>query len=330
MLTNDNIKLEPKTTFDEPYLQFDFPNLKVGIAEYEEGPTGCTVFYFPDGAVTSIDIGGRARGIIGNYEWNHAICLAGGSLYGLEAATGVAAELFAMRGWSTDFEDIALVSGAVIFDYPPRNNAIYPDKILGRAALKSVHMGVFPLGAQGAGCSATVGKGLDFDQGEPSGQGGAFLRVGPTRILAFTVVNAIGAIVNRQGQVVKGHLNRSIGMRQHLIEDLERRLVNSEPLTPPYGNSTLTVVITNQKLERRSLDLFAKQVHSSMARAIQPFHTIYDGDVLYAVTTNEVENLALNETAVGVLASEVVWDAVLSIVNVTQLGTLKAGIGRLA
>jgi L-aminopeptidase/D-esterase-like protein len=49
-----------------------------------------------------------------------------------------------------------------------------------------------------------------------------------------------------------------------------------------------------------------------MARAIQPFHTIYDGDVLWAVSTNEVDNPSLNDVALGALASEVAWDAVLN------------------
>ena len=76
----------------------------------------------------------------------------------------------------------------------------------------------------------------------------------------------------------------------------------------------MTLVATNQALDRWSLQQLARQVHASMARAIQPFHTLYDGDVLYAVTTGEVENAALDPVALGVLASELAWDAVLSIV----------------
>ncbi len=60
------------------------------------------------------------------------------------------------------------------------------------------------------------------------------------------------------------------------------------------------------------LTQLARQVHASMARVIQPFHALEDGDVLYAITTNEVENQTLNHTALGVLASELAWDAVLN------------------
>lgn len=316
MLSNDNTALEPETLFDSPLLDFDFSSFQIGVAEYQAGPTGCTVFYFPYGAATAIDIRGGSVGTIGNYEWNHAICLAGGSLYGLEAATGVAAELFAQGGYATRFEEIALVSGAILYDFGPRKNAIYPDKDLGRAAIQAARTGVFPLGRRGAGCSASVGKGLDFTQGESSGQGGAFRQFGPTKIGAFTAVNAMGAIVDRQGRVVRGHLDPGTGIRHHRFENLERSLAGAQGSPAPPGNTTLTVVITNQKIGSTALRQFAKQVHTSMARAIQPFQTLFDGDTLYAVTTGEVENPALDEIGLGVLASEVVWDAVLSIVAV--------------
>ena len=315
MNSNDNMTLEPTTSFAGPFLEFDFPSLQIGVAEYAAGPTGCTVFYFPDGALTEFDIRGGSVGTIGNYSWNHAICFAGGSLYGLEAATGVTAELFAKREYATGFADIALVSGAIIYDYPPRENAIYPDKQLGRAALNAATTGRFPLGRRGAGCSATVGKGYDFLQHEPAGQGGAFRQIGDTKIAVFTVVNAVGAIVNRQGKVVKGHLDVETGTRYHTIDSLERMLAKSDAPNPSQGNTTLTVVITNQKIDSRSLQQMGRQVHTAMGRAIQPFQTLFDGDTLYAVTTNEVENSALSEVGLGVAASEIAWDAVLSIVD---------------
>ncbi len=309
------MKLQPVTQFDGPFLEFDFPAFKVGVAEYREGPTGCTVFHFPEGATTAIDIRGGTPGTSGNHPWNHAICLAGGSFYGLEAAAGVAAEIFAMGGHALGFNDIARVSGAVIYDYTSRENAIYPDVRLGRAALCSARAGAFPLGARGAGCSATVGKGMDPERAESSGQGGAFRELGVTKIAAFTVVSAMGAIVDRGGRVVRGHRNPQTGARTHLFESIESEWGGVEGEIPLHGNTTLTVLITNQKFDAISLAQIGRQVHSSMARAIQPFHTGFDGDVFYSVTTNEVDNRGLNRIAFGVMASEVVWDAVLNILR---------------
>jgi 6-aminohexanoate-oligomer endohydrolase len=309
-LTNDTAELAPRIDFVGPELRFDFPGLRIGVAEYEEGPTGCTVIHLPaGGAACAVDIRGGSPGTLGDYEWAHAICLAGGSLYGLEATCGVAAELMAMRGYTVGFTDIELVCGAIVYDFGPRENTVYPDARLGRAALRAAREGVFPLGARGAGRSATLGKTFGFEQSEPGGQGGAFRRLGPTKVAVFTVVNAVGAVVDREGNVVRGHLDSETGARARLVDGLEERL----PAAP--GNTTLTVVVTNQQLDRRELRQLGIQVHTSMARAIQPFHALFDGDVLYAVTTAEVENAELPSMNLGVVASELAWDAVLSAVS---------------
>ena len=172
-VTNDLARLVPRTDFAEARaIEFDFPGLEIGVAEYEEGPTGCTVFHLPKLASLSIDVRGGSPGVNGQHlDAINAICFAGGSLYGLEASTGVASELFKMRGYSTKWMDIALVSGAIIFDYGTRPNAIYPDKELGRAAVRAMRPGRFPLGARGAGRSATASHGAGA---ELAGQGGAY------------------------------------------------------------------------------------------------------------------------------------------------------------
>ena len=114
----------------------------------------------------------------------HAICLAGGSLYGLEATAGVAAELLRQRGYATAWTDIPLVSGAIIFDYGPRDNAVYPDKELGRAAVRTARAGAFPLGAARGGPLGDRGKTFEYSGGEPAGQGAAFRQIGPRRSLS--------------------------------------------------------------------------------------------------------------------------------------------------
>ena len=314
--SNDNVDLTPRVEFEGPTLEFDFPRVRIGVAEYPEGPTGCTVFHFPKDALLEADIRGGAVGVLGgHYNRVDAVCLAGGSSYGLEAVTGVAAEMLAMNRYSTSWNKLALVSGAVIYDYSPRRNAIYPDKALGRAALRSARPGVFPLGPRGAGCSAVAGKMLRYAgyQGEHTGQGGAFRAVGPTKVAVFTVVNALGAIVGRDGKVARGNRSKATGERVHLVDaGAPTRKRSTHSRTMPRGNTTLTVLITNRKLRRESLRQIAKQVHASMARAIQPFHTALDGDVLFAISTNEVASRDLWPPMLGELAADVAWDAVLA------------------
>jgi L-aminopeptidase/D-esterase-like protein len=173
---------------------------------------------------------------------------------------------------------------------------------------------VFPLGTRGAGCSATAGKGLHFDRGEPAGQGGAARQIGATRLAVFTVVNAIGVIVDRLGRTVWGGRDPRTGVRSSFIAEAESTiagLAESSQAQRP-GNTTLTVLATNVALDERSLRQLGRQVHASMARAIQPFHTPVDGDVCFAVTTAEVADNDLDVVALGVIASELAWDAVLS------------------
>src|SRR5687768_15256501 len=79
-LTNDTLKLVPQTTFDVPSLEFDFPAVQIGVAAYAEGPTGCTVFHFPNDPTSVIDVRGGFPGTIhgssGEDVRTAAICFA--------------------------------------------------------------------------------------------------------------------------------------------------------------------------------------------------------------------------------------------------------------
>ena len=312
-MNNDDPDLTISTEAGDRVLEYDFDSFNVGIAEYPDGPTGTTVFHFPAGARVAIDIRGGSPGVIGDYGFVHAISLAGGSLYGLEATSGVAAGILAKNGYKSNWESIPLVSGGIIFDFGPRTNSIYPDKRLGRTAFENATPNRFPMGARGAGISATVGKSIGFDGAEPAGQGAAFRETGGIKVFACVVLNAVGAVVNREGQVVRGHLNRETGERISFMKAIEQQIAEAEAnLQPPSGNTTLTVVVTNQSTSRYSIEQIARQVHSSMARAIQPFQTDTDGDTLWFVSTGEVDVTPWSGAGLGELASDVVWDAVLA------------------
>jgi L-aminopeptidase/D-esterase-like protein len=316
MITNDNGALRPVTSFSGPELTFDLPGVRVGVAEYSEGPTGCTVIHFPGGATGVADIRGGAPGTVLSHRegWVDAICLAGGSVYGLEAAAGVTSELLARKNYETNWNNIAIVSGAVIFDFNRfrTNKSVYPDKELGRAALRTAREGVFPLGPRGAGACATVGKWLrDPYQLERAGQGAAVYTAGDVRVAAFCVVNAAGCLVDRAGNAARGHFDPKEKQRRRVSDVVSiRGEPDPQPEAPP-GNTKLTVIVTNQVMGLRELNQMARQVHTSMARAIDPFHTMYDGDVLYAVTTNQIDPAPLKYNEISYVASEVAWDAVL-------------------
>jgi L-aminopeptidase/D-esterase-like protein len=308
-------------------LEFDFPSLHVGTAEYDHGPTGATVFYFPKGVMAALDARGGAvasfnteRLRLGYHRPSvEAICFAGGASYGLEACSGVLAELLVRRGGDTNWTNIPTVCGAVVYDFRGRKNAVYPDKDLGRNALKAAQTGRFPQGAHGAGRFVHAGKYFGGRYGERAGQGGAFTQIGVTRLAVFTVVNAVGVVVDRNGRVVCGNRDPETGLRSLISEDLrdgsaqrKRRREPAVTLEETSGNTTLSLVVTNQVMSYRELHRLAVQTHTSMARAIQPFHTEHDGDLLFAATTSEIQNPALAAEDLSAWAAELAWDAVLA------------------
>jgi hypothetical protein len=141
------------------------------------------------------------------------------------------------------------------------------------------------------------------------------------KIAAFTVVNAFGVVTDRDGHVAACY--PGAGWPQPLrpgdllsgMPDSRKPGWQPQPANGNRRNTTISLVVTNQTLEPALLQRIAVQVHTSMARAIQPFATEYDGDVLYAISTGEVDDKqpgALSSVDLGVIASEVMWDAVLS------------------
>jgi L-aminopeptidase/D-esterase-like protein len=128
----------------------------------------------------------------------------------------------------------------------------------------------------------------------------------------FVVANPVGAIHDRTGKVVCGHKNPETGEREPLLADLDAKIEQS--LGGPSANTTLSVLVINQKLpDPGALGRIARQVHASMSRAIQPFHLMVDGDVLFAVNTNAVDG-PLHEMLLATIASDLAWDAVLACV----------------
>ena len=325
----------PRTDLTGPALEFDFPSLHIGFAEYDEGPTGTTVFHFPQGASAVVDVRGGAPGtIFSDYlqlgypsTYVDAIVFSGGSSYGLAAATGVSLELrdrYCREGSTR----IATVPGAIVLDiYPRRYSNVSPDEALGRAALRAARPGRFLQGARGAGRFTMQGAYFgDFHYRQHSGQGGAFAQVGDVKVAVFTIANPLGVVVDRQGNVVRCSNDpaaRPCGpASQYIADALQRRTRYRRAMAAagtledeeygPSQNTTLTLVVTNQRLDYWALKRLAAQVHVSMARAIQPFHTERDGDVLFAVSTQEVEDRTLTPVDLGVIASELAWDAVLA------------------
>jgi L-aminopeptidase/D-esterase-like protein len=324
MAAQDDLKVN--TSILGPVVQFDWPLIEIGVGSYEEGPTGLTIFRFRKSVLGAVDVRGGAPGTVnieslrlGSEEPTvDAVVFAGGSAYGEEAITAVATGLKDDGVFGGDWDDVAGVPGAILYDFlNHRLNEIYPDKRLAQAALRSLRPGVFPLGAQGAGRMAMQGG--FFGWPAHSGQGGAFRQIHDIKIAAFAAINAVGTITDRNGNVVKDGrgLARS---RQLKISELlagipEARTPDWKPFgTSPAGagHTTISLVVTNKRLSYAELQRLAVQVHSSMGRAIQPFSTMNDGDTLFALSTNEVASTELTLPDLSTIAGEIMWDAILA------------------
>lgn len=308
-------------------LEFDWPALRIGTGEYQDGPTGVTVIHFPKRALVAVDVRGGAPGTVNTdlvrlgYDTPEldAVVFSGGSAYGLESITAVGSALKDDGLRNSAFTDVAISVGAIIYDFGDRRlNEFYPDKRLAQATFRSARPGIIALGAHGAGRMAMSG-GI-FGCHAHSGQGAAYRQIGPIKIAAFVVVNALGALVTRDGKLAA--CNRDPSWPADIAPKDLMAMMSAGVANPPPApgaskrNTTVSLIVTNKRLSPADLQRLAVQVHTSMARAIQPFATQFDGDVLYAASTAEYE-APTDESAVGnvlldITASELMWDAVLA------------------
>ncbi len=326
----DQSALAPVLNSGARVLEFDWPTIRVGTGEYAEGPTGVTVIHFAKRVHGAVDVRGGGPGTVNTdylrIGWStpelDAVVFAGGSWYGLEATTAVATALKDDGIRDGDWTNIGLSVGAIIYDLGERRlNEIYPDKRLAQAAYRAAKPGVFPLGAQGAG--RFTRSGALFGCNAHSGQGAAYRRIGDLKIAAFVVVNAVGVVTRRDGRVAACYRDQGWPLELRTADLLAAWPASTRPGWRPSAqdddgrrNTTISLIVTNQKLDRAQLERIGIQVQTSMARALQPFATEYDGDVLYAVSTAEldrpVDESGVPNVDLGVIASELMWDAILA------------------
>jgi L-aminopeptidase/D-esterase-like protein len=283
----------------------DVPGIRVGHWTDDVGLTGCTVVLLPaEGAVTSVDVRGAAPGTRetdllrpgATVERVHALCLSGGSAFGLGAADGVMGYLAEHGvGFPVGPAVVPIVPAAVVFDLGTGSPTAFPDAGAGRHACIDAEPGS-PCGSGrfGAGTGATVGKLLGPEHALPGGIGSASLELpGGGVVGALAVVNAFGNVVGEDGALLAG--------------------VDGTPVPPGMGgNTTLAVVATDVALTRDQAYRLATVAHDGFARAIRPVHTSYDGDTVFAVSTGDAEQDSLT---LEIAATEVVARAIRKAVS---------------
>jgi len=293
----------------------DVPGILVGHETNLEGGTGCTVLICKKGAFAGADVRGGAPGTreipcldpVNFVQKAHAIYLSGGSAYGLDGASGVMQYLEEKNiGLDVGVGLVPIVPGAVLFDLPVGSPKIRPDKEMGYRACLNANSGAVPEGSVGAGTGATVGKPLGMDYVMKGGLGSASYKRGDLVVGALVAVNCFGDIREPEtGRIIAGMLSKD---KKSVYGALRYILESPEEKAKVYTNTTLGIIATNAKLDKAGAAKVAQMAQDGFARAINPIHTMYDGDTIFCMATGEVEG---DLTTLGVIAAEVMARAII-------------------
>jgi L-aminopeptidase/D-esterase-like protein len=306
--------------------------IKVGHFTLKERPTGCTVILVEEGATGGVDVRGGAPGTretdlldpVNHVEQVHAIVLAGGSAFGLDAASGVVRYLDERNiGYDARVAKVPIVPAAILFDLGVGGNPkIRPTAECGYQAALAANTGPVAEGSIGAGAGATLGKAGGPTRMVKSGIGTAAIILPDGLVVAALVAaNPVGDVIDpATGKVVAGvRTEDGKGFAD------ARTLVRTGALggrPRPTEHTTIGVVATNAKLTKAEAQRMAIMAHDGYARAISPVHTPGDGDTIFALATGARTGEA-NVGLIGALAAEVMADA---IVRAAREATGVAGI----
>jgi len=317
----------------------DVRGIEVGHAQDDQALTGCTVILCRKGAVAGVDVRGGAPGTretdllnpINLVEKVHAIVLAGGSAFGLDAATGVMRYLEENKiGFNTGAAKVPIVPSAILYDLNIGRADVRPDSAMGYRAAASASSNAPAEGNVGAGTGASVGKMFGLKLGMKSGLGSTSMSIGSGIMVgALVAVNAFGDVIDPQtGKIIAGLRSGKVGPLRIGKKDYFADTLTA--MKNPVGrgvlglaartNTVIGVVATNAKLTKAQATKVAQMAQDGIARTIRPAHTMLDGDVIFALSTGRRK---ADVSTVGAYAAEAMTEAILRAVK------LAASVGQL-
>ena len=305
----------------------DVRGIEVGHAQDDEALTGCTVLLCRKGAVAGVDVRGGAPGTretdlldpVNLVQKVHAIVLAGGSAFGLNAATGVMRYLEEHKiGFNTGVAKVPIVPSAILYDLGIGRADVRPDSVMGYRAAASASSDASPQGNIGAGTGATVGKMFGPGLAMKSGLGTASMDIGDGVIVgALVAVNAWGDVIDPlTNQIIAGLRSGKVGpfrvgKKEYFADTLAM-------MKSPTGrgllrlasraNTVIGVVATNASLTKAQATKVAQTAQDGIARTVRPAHTMQDGDTIFALSTGKKK---ADVSAIGAFAAEVMAEAIL-------------------
>jgi L-aminopeptidase/D-esterase-like protein len=300
----------------------DVGGLRVGHATDPVGLTGCTVILCDAGMTGGVDVRGSATGTreiellrpTHLIQQVHAVLLAGGSAYGLDAAAGVMRYLEERgRGFDLTIARVPIVPAAILFDLALGDPNARPDAAMGYRACEGATEGPFARGNVGAGTGATVGKIRGLAGAMKAGLGTACVELADgIKVGAVVAVNALGDVRDPStGAIVAGARNLSgdgfADTEQLMRGDLSGTVWG-------FSNTVIGLVAANARLTKEETNKLAQMAGNGIARCVTPAHTLYDGDVVFALSSAE-SGLTVPVSAIGSAAAQAMSAAIVDAVR---------------
>lgn len=286
----------------------DVPGIAVGHFERRSNHwrTGSTVVIAPSGTTGGVSVRGAAPGtretdllrpdaLVSHVD---AICLSGGSAFGLEAANGVAHVMAEKRrGFQVGSDPtwvVPIVPAAVIFDLGRTGHfANRPDTSFGRRAASRARSQPHARGSVGAGTGARAG-------GLQGGVGSASIVTDDGHVVAaLAVVNSVGSVIDPESGRPWFEGRHDIPRPRRLTE--LRSVLLQRPSSGPVLNTTIGVVATSAPLSKAQCGKVADVAHDGLARAIRPAHSMNDGDTVFCLATGDDRPMSDRHLAVAEL-----------------------------
>ncbi len=301
----------------------DIPGIKVGHISDYEAITGCTAILCEAGAVGGFDIRGSATGTEETPVLDpghitphaHGILLAGGSAFGLEAASGVRRYLESRgAGYATGAAKVPIVPAAILYDLGIGKANVRPTLAMGEAAAAAATDAAVVEGCVGAGTGATVGKLNGIRQAMKSGIGSFTVALpGGLIVSSLVAVNAFGDVRDpATGKILAG-ARTSPDSREFVNTEEQMKRGPSAPAG--RFNTTLAVVATNARLTKVQAQKLAQQASLGIARTIYPVNTMFDGDITFALSLGTLDG---DLNVLGAAAAEAVAEAILRAVRLAR------------
>ena len=299
--------------------------IEVGHFTDTRRPTGCSVVIARAGAVAGVDVRGAAPGTRETdllhpsnlVDRAHAILLAGGSAWGLDAAAGVMRWLEEQGiGLDVRFGLVPIVPAAVLFDLPVGDARIRPDAQAGYLACQAASRQPAAQGNVGAGAGALVGKLFGLARAMRGGIGSASVTLDGVTVGALVACNALGDVIDPDtAQVIAGARTAD----GKALLNIRRAILAGEMPQPLLAgtNTTIGVIATDAILTKAQAHRLAQVAHDGLARSINPVHTLSDGDALFTLGTGQSGKTA-GMMVLGTLAAEVTARAVVRAIRAAR------------